>query len=111
MPRKQIHYNNSHELAIVKSVKIIGAHLAGHGDVSAKWLEVNKTVFDTDAFRNLKADHYKEDDYQKIKSKYDSIVKKVKATNGWGDFLGGTCQNLSGFEGELGEVIKSTPIT
>ena len=75
-----------------------------HGDVQNKWLAVNKAVFNSDV-SSLKSEHYKEDDYSKIKGKFDAIVKKMKSLNGWGDFCGGTNQNLSGYTGDMNEVI------
>jgi hypothetical protein len=94
------------EAEILKIIKATGVHIAGHGTVSTKWAEVNDLVFDSYPFAHVKEEHYKKGDFFKIKAKYESITKKAKATMGWGDFLGGKCENLSGYAGELSPVAK-----
>jgi hypothetical protein len=91
---------------IAKAVKVTGAHIADHGEVNEKWIEVNTIVFNSDEFRIYKTDHYKATDASKIRSKFDSMSKKIMSTMGWSDFFGGTCQNLSGYSGDLNEVAR-----
>ena len=44
--------------------------------------------------------------HRKYSVKYNTLVESFKSKLGWGDFFGGKSNNLSGYEGDLGEVAE-----
>ena len=104
--RPQLPWNNAQELALLKAIDHKQAHLSGSTKV---WLDVQAIIRDQDCFEAYKEEHFSSnapESVRKLKNKLTKIYDAYQKVNGWGDFYGGTSQNLSKFDGDLASAAK-----
>jgi hypothetical protein len=63
----------------VAMVVQLGAHKAPKSKITEVWEKLNKNLFDAEEFREYKNDHYKEDNFRKIRDRFNTIVDNTQS--------------------------------
>ena len=104
--RQQLPWNNGQEIALLKLVTQHQAHTADKKVVIEAWNKVNDDLFNQESMIPYKSEHYVKGDVRKIRAKYGLLTENCCKRSGWGEFYGGSNQNLSGLSGDLSTVFS-----
>ena len=104
-PFKQEHilWTNLLVIHLLKCIQQKGGHITTKATVTAIWESIRMVFFNDPLADNWNKDPINKD-YRKLKLKMTSVIDSTQKDMGWGDFYGGKTSNLSGREGEQGEI-------
>ena len=104
--RQQLPWNNGQEIDLLKLIIHHQAHTADKKVVIEAWNKVNDDLFNQESMVTYKSEHYVKGDVRKIRAKYGLLTENCCKRSGWGEFYGGSNQNLSGLSGDLSMVFS-----